>query len=95
MWKRIKIEFEFVWSLIRPLKRVKLKFKNKLKMAKALRLVNLKGVRKFHFDFAEDFYKMSEDERVDEYVNLIHTLVLVDHTPENGFTPFTTFNEKI
>ena len=90
VWNRIKIEYRFAKGVIPPLKS-KIKYKNKVNLAKALRLTELKGIRDFHFTFTEDYYKKTPDEKIVEYINLIHKLILVAHTPENGFTPMEEF----
>lgn len=79
LWKRICIEYGFIKSLIPPSKSPIL-YKNRVSLAKALRLVDLKGIRDFHFSFTNDYYKKSPDEKIVEYTKLTHSCILIDHT---------------
>lgn len=94
LWKRVGIEFKFLCDAF-PRYNDRITYKSRLGLAKALRLVALKGIKHFHFSFTEDYYKMLVEERVKKYISLIHTMILIDHTPENGFTPIESIDESL
>ena len=91
-WNRIRIEYQFVKNLV-PRRKFKITYKNQVNLAKALRLIHLNGIINFHFSFTDDYYKQTPDERCVEYINLIHNMILIDKTPENGFTPMKKFDD--
>lgn len=86
LWKRICTEYRFIKSVI-PFSKSPILYRNRVGLAKALRLVTLKGIGEFHFTFTKEYYKKTPDEKIVEYTKAIHSFILIDHTLENGFTP--------